>query len=203
VTNLLQNQSITNLNPYIKGLSKRFENCGFKNFIERDEKDKNAKLLCKKFFEHETEKECLLFLGSVGVGKTHLAVATLRCLKPIVKLDGYLRRATAEILNADEYFMILNDAIAKRESKLDLINKYLNQNDVFCLDDLGTKNFTEAKQENLYALINTAYLNMKRLIITTNFTLDDLAKFDERIASRLCEMSQTIILTGKDFRLTK
>lgn len=182
-------------------MPKRFAEVGFKSFVEKNESHKRAKMLCKDFFNYETEKQGLFFCGSVGVGKTHLAIATLRNLKPVPRKGGILFKAISKILNADEYFMLLNDAIAERKSKLEIIEKLLKDNDVFCLDDLGVKNFTEAKQENLYALINHAYLNLNKIIITTNFTLDDLAKFDERIASRLSEMCEVIILTGEDHRL--
>lgn len=188
------------LSAYIEGWPKRFENVGFKNFIEKNDAQKNAKLLCKGFFNYESEKKGLFFYGPVGTGKTHLAIATLRNLKP-QKNGEYMRRATARILNADEFFMILNDAVSERKSKLGIIKSLLETTDVLCLDDLGTKNFTEAKQENLYALINHAYLNLRKIIITTNFTLDDLAKFDERIASRISEMCQLIFLSGEDHRL--
>ena len=194
----MQSQSIIAL---VKGLPKKYSEVGFKNFIDRNDNDKEAKSKCLEFIKQGGKG--MFFCGAVGTGKTHLAFACLRNMQPIPTEGGYLRRCCSSILNADEFFMMLNDAIAERKSKLEIIKSLFNDNDVFCLDDLGTKNFTEAKQENLYALVNHAYLNEKKIIITTNFTLDDIARFDERISSRIVEMCDVIMLTGKDYRLSK
>lgn len=191
-----------NITSRIINLPIRFNECGFKNFIEKNESHKEAKVACKKFFSYETDKTGLFFCGTIGTGKTHLAIATLKNLKPIPVKEGLVRPATAHILNADEFFMMCNDAISEKKSKLELIKGVLTQNDVLLLDDLGTKNFTESKQENLYALINYAYLNLRKIIITTNFMLDDLATFDERIASRIYEMCHIAIIEGEDYRIT-
>lgn len=99
--------------------------------------------------------------------------------------------------------MMLNDASQTGKSKLDLIKGWLAKNDVVCLDDLGTYNMTNAKVENLYAFINTAYLDQKRIIVTTNFTMKDFDQYDKRIASRFQEMAEIIAFQETDFRKVK
>lgn len=191
------------MNSRVIGLPKRFENCGFKNFDAYNEALKNAVELCINFYKELTNKKSLLISGSVGNGKTHLAIAILRNLRPILMLQGQYRRAVAMFMVADEFFMALNDAIAEKKSKLSLMKEWLSNYDMFCLDDLGIRNMTEAKLENLYTFINCAYLEEKRIIITTNFRLDDLEKLDERIPSRLVEMAEIITLNVTDYRLRK
>lgn len=100
----------------------------------------------------------------------------------------------------DEFFQELNDCAVNRESKQAVINRYLFENDVVLLDDLGIFNWSNAKQENLYLFINRAYLDNRRIIITTNFTPEELQAKDERITSRLKEMAMFLQFNGDDFR---
>lgn len=156
--------------------------------------------LCKKYFNYETEKKSLVLCGNVGAGKTRLAVAILRNLVALphpFSSDGW-RKSSSIFLIADEFFQKLNDVV-RQSSKLDLINRFL-MHDVCCLDDLSIENFTPAKQENLYLLINRAYVDDKRLIITTNFTMEQLKEIDPRIADRLKEMAHILLFKGKSFR---
>lgn len=151
----------------------------------------------------KSEKECLVLCGNVGNGKTHLAISVLKNIKPVrFNIRQEPITPTGEYVTADEFFCELNDSLIYKRSKLEIIKKYLS-NDYLVLDDLGIKNFTEAKKENLYVLVNRAYLDKKRIIITTNFSMSDIEKIDERIASRLTEMSLIIHFGFKDYRLTK
>ena len=72
--------------------------------------------------------------------------------------------------------------------------------DMIIIDDLGIANYTPAKQENLYLLINRIYLEEKRMVFTTNFTMEQLEKLDPRITSRLAEMSKILLFTEQDYR---
>lgn len=183
----------------VNNLPKRFSNCGFKNFNANTEGLTAAVKVCIEFYQDKTEKKSLYLGGMIGNGKTHLAVATLRCLKPIQIEDNW-RRASSMFMVSDEFFMTLNDASFEKKSKLTIMRDWLEKYDVFCLDDLGTRNFTEAKLENLYTFINSAYLNEHRIIITSNFSLNELSRLDDRIPSRLTEMAEIIYLTEQDYR---
>ena len=154
------------------------------------------------YFNGKIEKESLVICGGVGVGKTHLSVALLRCMKAVPIKDNQYRRPSGMFMVADEFFMILNDAAVERRSKLSIMQQWLNQYDLFCLDDLGTRNLTEAKLENLYTFINAAYLNQSKIIITTNLLMKDFSRYDDRIPSRLCEMAEIITISSTDYRVS-
>ncbi len=186
--------------PLITGIPKRYQQYSFNNFIERGDKYKEAKLCCKEYFNYKSHKSGLFIGGPPGVGKTHLAVGTIRNLE-IITENGIPRKAKAKMIDADEYFNLLYNAINSKQSKDKVIQELYRYNDVLLLDDLGLINMTMAKQENLYLLINYTYMHLSKIIITTNFTLDEFAKYDERISSRLYEMCHIIVLTGEDYRL--
>ncbi|MBS3945292.1 MAG: ATP-binding protein [Melioribacter sp.] len=184
------------------GLPKLFADKGFNNFDCKNDFLKSTCNFCKLFYQGETEKQSLVLCGNVGNGKTHLAIAIL---KNLIELPSNLhgsRKQNALFLVADEFFMLLNDAAFEKKSKLDLIKNWLN-NEVVCLDDLGTYNMTSAKIENLYTFINHAYLENKRIIITTNFAMKEFDQYDKRIGSRLSEMAHIIAFQEQDFRKIK
>lgn len=189
----------------LSNLPKLFEDRGFSNFECKTDFLKSTVEFCIKFYQGQTEKGSLVLCGNVGNGKTHLAISILKNLKELPSKFGITgtRKQNALFLIADEFFMQLNDASQTGKSKLDLIKNWLNKNDVVCLDDLGTYNMTNAKIENLYAFINSAYLDQKRIIVTTNFTMKDFDQYDKRIASRFQEMAHIIAFQEPDFRKTK
>lgn len=189
----------------IDGIPNIFQKCGFGNFVVTDNNMIKKKKLIMEYVNDTTGKmkRSLVLCGAVGNGKTHLAVAVLKNIHSQNKnAGGEPVTATGEFMNADEFFSELTDAQFKRQSKLQIIQKHLNY-DYFLLDDLGVKNFTEAKRENLYMLINRAYSYNRHLVITTNFSMTDLEKIDERIASRLAEMALIINFNFSDYRTKK
>ena len=198
------NPSTRSLQAIIHNLPKRFEACGFKNFVADEDQLKIYADICLKFSKNPKRKSLVMF-GNVGSGKTHLAVAILRNLPPVKQNAAlYPSRPTESIfLVADEFFAEMNQAATTQKmDKNDVISKYFKNFDVILLDELRVKNFTEAKRENLYLFVNRAYLNEKSIIITTNFTPEQLEKVDEPTVSRLNEMADGFLLfTGKDFRL--
>ena len=49
-------------------------------------------------------------------------------------------------------------------------------------------------------IMNKTYLNQKRIILTTNFTMKEIAKIDRSIYDRLIEMAIIVSFNGKSFR---
>lgn len=183
-------------------LPKKYYDKTYSNFEDKTENLKVKKEKCYEFAKGETEKKSLVMTGSVGSGKTHLAVMIAKNLAKVQSSLGGFRESTVKFTVADELFTKFNDLVFEKKSKMDFIDELL-RNDLLIIDDLGVANYTPAKQENFYLLINRAYLDQRRLLITTNFTLDELAKFDERIISRLVEMAIILKFDEKDYRIKK
>ena len=58
--------------------------------------------------------------------------------------------------------------------------------DLLIIDDLGSEQLNDFAATELFNLINRKLLKKKKMLISTNFTLADLAKhYSERISSRL------------------
>lgn len=73
--------------------------------------------------------------------------------------------------------------------------------DILCLDDLGAEKMSDFKRESLYYLIDERYKNNLSIIITSNFTIQQLDELEPRIASRLQEMGKILYFRGQDYRL--
>lgn len=194
-----------NINTYraeIENLPALYKDCGFKSFEIKNEVMQKKYDTCLEFAKLKAEKKSIVLFGKVGTGKTHLAVSIMknfpkkRVNHPIIPYQPF----RSIFIIADEFFQELNDSQIYRKSKLEIIKGYLRNYDCICLDDLGIKNFTEAKRENLYLFINRAYLDKKKIILTTNFTMEEIEKIDERISSRLTEMAQLVAFNFNDYR---
>ena len=171
----------------------------------------------------------LIFMGPVGVGKTHLAVAILQGLmqRGVACLFYEFGHLLKEI--RDSYSTISNS------SELSVLAP-VYQAEVLVLDELGASIPTDWVKETLYQVINTRYNDKKLTIATTNrydeaFLLRAEAKsqadastswtahrgnedkraraqtvksLEERIGfplrSRLYEMCNTVLIEGEDYR---
>lgn len=194
-------QSITNdyvSKSKIQDLPKKYWEKTYSNFETLNNDLKNKLKICYDYACGKLEKTSLVMTGSVGSGKTHLAVMIAKNMKNIVGAYGE-RQAFVRFCVADELFVKFNDLFVIGKSKNDFIDELL-RNDLLIIDDLGVANFTPAKQENLYLLVNRAYLEEKRILVTTNFTLEQLKKLDERIVSRFLEMGTILKFNHSDFR---
>jgi DNA replication protein DnaC len=144
----------------------------------------------------------LLFMGTVGVGKTHLAVAILRSLieeKGISCLFYEFGSLLKEIQNS--YNPI------SQTSELGVLEPVFNA-DVLVLDELGASKPTDWVRDTMMQIINTRYNNRKLTIFTTNYLDGRRSERDEtleerigvRLRSRIFEMCKTVQLEGDDYR---
>ena len=145
----------------------------------------------KALADFNPRKDNIFLAGTVGTGKTHLAVAGARANLPRV---AFLRQAelSREVRGA-------RDA----EQEGEIIRGWASV-PVLILDDLGAAKDTEFMVGLLYEIIDWRYMNRPGgLIVTSNRTLDQLAEKlgDDRIPSRLAQMCKVLKMTGKDHRI--
>jgi DNA replication protein DnaC len=183
-----------------------YKDKGFKDFIAEGNLAEK-KQTCLDFAQGKLEKKSLILCGKVGTGKTHLTIAIAKNYsrpRSITTMEDIKGEQVFKIkmIDADEFFWELNDIASSNKSKLEYL-KNLLYNDLVIIDDLGIANFTPAKQENLYVLINKCYQNNFPIIITTNFTMEELEKVDARIPSRLNEMATILSFNFDDYRVKK
>jgi DNA replication protein DnaC len=136
----------------------------------------------------------LWFFGSVGTGKTTLAMLVSRhALDAGHSVAIYsLPRLLAEIRTTfdDE----------RGTSYVDLLDR-LTSVDLLHVDDVGAEKTSPWVLEQLYAIVNARYEDERAIIITTNLERDELAEqINERTVSRLEEMCEVLPLWGADAR---
>ena len=137
----------------------------------------------------------LWFFGSVGTGKTTLAMLVSRhALEAGRSVAIYsLPRLLAEIRTTF-------DDDGRGNSYVDLLDR-LTAVDLLHIDDVGAEKTSAWVLEQLYAIVNARYEDERSVIITTNLERDDLAEqINERTVSRLEEMCEVLPLWGADAR---
>jgi DNA replication protein DnaC len=203
----------------------RFRGCDFHNYYPKNDTQYFAHSFASRLVEEFPAVETgLLFMGSVGVGKTHLAIAVL---KELIGKKGVscLFYESGSLLKAiqDSY----NPVSQSSEMRV-LAPVY--QAEVLVLDELGATVPTNWVRDTLYQIINTRYNNKKLTIFTTNYLdeprsaaeeapdsgdqkrrrsfaadrVQELTTLEERIGtplrSRLYEMCKKVKIEGDDYR---
>lgn len=139
----------------------------------------------------------LLFIGNTGLGKTFLT----NCIADKIIKKGY----TAIYQTAPMLMDILIEhkfSYGSNSSKQEY-EKIFNS-DLLIIDDLGTETMSNIKFTELFNIINTRLLNDKKIVISTNLTLNELYKaYDERVISRLIGNFKICKFIGEDIRLKK
>lgn len=184
-------------------IPKRYEHCDLDSYLPSHESQKKAKLFVQRFLDRYPRIDIgLLFLGTCGVGKTHLAVALL---KKIVteKGDGCLFYDFRDLLRDIQASW---NSVSKT-SELEVLEPVLEAK-VLVLDELGANKPTDWVRDTITHIINCRYNDKKLTIFTSNY-LDTSGNHKEesltdrigvRLRSRLYEMCREIEIYGDDFR---
>lgn len=217
-------------NPAIRSLDAarippRFRECSFHNYFPKNDSQFFAHSFASRLVEDYPAVETgLLFTGSVGVGKTHLAIAIL---KELIEKKG----AKCLFYESGSLLKTIQDSynpISQTSEMRVLAPVY--QADVLVLDELGATVPTNWVRDTLYQIINTRYNNKKLTIFTTNYLdearaggddkdvadtkrrnrsfasdrIQEMTTLEERIGtplrSRLYEMCKKVMIEGEDYR---
>ena len=209
-------------------IPRRYEHCSLDSFEtafpSATRSLKTAHLNAKKFVESyplETRGTGLLLTGSIGVGKTHLAVGILQALVAE-------RGATGLFYDYRELLKQVQNSYNRQVQATELeILKPVFEAEVLVLDELGASKPTDWVWDTVAHILNTRYNDRRTTIITTNYanagplgsvpelgqgslaqaraasreeTLGD--RIGERMRSRLQEMCVLVEMNGVDFRQT-
>ena len=185
----------------------RYRECSFEGFQfwgSGEMQLMQAKTLATRYAEeYPLNKSGLLFMGQPGVGKTHLAVATLRYL-------ALQKGAACLFVDVQDLLRSLQATFDRQSglTELELLQPVLTA-EVLVLDDLGGRQFSPWVEETLAHIVTTRYNERRSTLVTTNYldappnpktpTLAD--RIGPRVRSRLHELCQLVVVTGDDFRM--
>jgi DNA replication protein DnaC len=143
------------------------------------------------------DKVNLIFLGGVGLGKTHLATA----LGYAACLQGY------SVLFASAIEVINTLAVAKNTGRLKAELKKYTKPALLILDELGYLPIDKAGADLLFQVISLRY-EQGAIVITSNRAFKEWPKIFNNdstltaaILDRLLHHAETIIIEGKSFRM--
>jgi DNA replication protein DnaC len=201
----------------------RYEHCELANFDVRkstatghDNTSLSAAKICAQRFVEEYPTDFgLLFVGTTGVGKTHLAVAILREL---------ILRKGVECLFYDFHDLLktIRDSYnpGTQNTELGVLQPVLDA-EVLLLDELAGSNPSDWVKETLHHIINWRYNYKKVTLITTTMTARDasarrggrqpsgedipdldytLNQLGVTLRSRLYEMCKLVEMSSDDYR---
>ena len=202
-----------------------YENSTLDTFIVDPNSDEpslgKARYTARKFisaYPLETRGKGLLITGTVGTGKTHLAVAILRSL-----IEN--RGATGLFCHYHELIKQVQNSFNPevKATEMQVLAPILNV-EVLVLDELGATKPSDWVFDTISHILNTRYNENRTTIITTNYrnqqalltsssnlspleqsreamrreTLGD--RIGERMLSRLQEMCVVLEMVGPDYR---
>ncbi len=203
-------------------IPKRYAHCTFDDFETQlpwsDPSQRKALLLARNFakaYPLDTDDNGLLLTGSIGIGKTHLAVSLLRAL--ILE-----RGAKGLFVDYRDLLKQVQNSYNRNVQATELeVLRPVFEAEVLVLDELGASKPTDWVWDTVAHILNTRYNDRLTTIITTNYanlpplggdvsgvaniraavreeTLGD--RIGERMRSRLQEMCVIVDMRGEDFR---
>lgn len=141
------------------------------------------------------QSKSLMFTGSAGLGKTHMALAIA---------DTVLRRGFDVLYTSSAALAAqLSREHFDRDNTQDPWLEACKEADLLILDDLGTEYITQLTISVLYELINTRMLCGRPTIYTTNITDQAIfeARYTEKVASRILGGCKVFRFFGVDLRM--
>ena len=140
----------------------------------------------------------MLFMGTTGLGKTHLSTALAKTV--IDKHFDVLYVTATGMMGDFEQKRFGNSAI---EGDVGDTDRYYSA-DLLIIDDLGTEIANQFTTTCLYDVINARIIKRKSTIISTNLKMDEIRKrYWDRITSRIFGEYQPVSFVGTDIRQQK
>lgn len=131
----------------------------------------------------------LIFIGTVGTGKTHLALAIIRECGGMYRLSPNI---VEELRRAKSF--------TAKESEAEILDNY-GSSRLLVIDEIGRGVAAAEEQYMLYQIINERYNRRKPTILISNQTKKDFLNYvGIAAADRLTESAQVVEFAGKSYR---
>ncbi len=141
-------------------------------------------------------RECIVFVGPPGVGKTHLAIALGR--------EACGRKRRVQFFTATG--LATAYAEAREERMIQKLERSIERRDLIIIDELGYVPLGQGGAENLFSFFSQCY-ERTSVIVTTNLPFSQWPQIfgDERLTGalldRLTHRVHVIEIKGESYRL--
>lgn len=166
----------------------------FKNFESWNELTKKIKGITTNYYLRfneieKTNHNSILFSGQPGAGKTHLSIALA---------NNFIKKDNKRVVYMSYRDVITNlkQNILDKDYYKNLVNKY-KLAEILLIDDLFKGKVNETDINIMFEIINHRYINKLPIIVSTEYLVEEILRFDEAIGSRIYEMSKNFIVEIK------
>lgn len=188
------------------GVQKRYQHCSFAWIKEHGvfhDCDKENYRRAYQYGQNITnairEGKGLMLRGSVGTGKTTLAIAIMR-----KAVEQGIHCLFVNNISLNDRLLNLLNSDRKELANYD---KLLRTVPLLVIDDFGVESDRNSKSwlvEKMESIIGERYDRMLPIIITTNLTKDEIKdRYNERIYDRLRDTCDLVIFRGQSLRGNK
>ena len=197
---LLKNEAYEKLNEISPLKISRFEDFNLSYYDNLPEKHRSAmyKTLeyCKNYAEKfSTHSDSLLFMGSTGLGKSHISLAIAGTV---------IEKGFGVVYGSTQSFASMIERERFKETENEDVATTLISADLLILDDLGVEFQSPYVTSVLYNIIDSRVMKNAPTIISTNLSKEDMQKkYSERLVSRIFGGFSRINFYGRDIRLLK
>lgn len=200
----------------VAGIPKGFEHCSLENYQTVGEPARQkAALFARRFIEEYIPgaRQGMLFEGSVGLGKTHLAVAIAKALIAnkgvrvrFLDVPAFIQHMRRQI--GLQQMLRKGRDVELGETETEILAEVW-KSELVVLDDLGATAPSDYVMDSMDSIIRQLYNDPRPLLVTTNYTLTPdknhiglFERIGERMVSRIHELCDVRLgwLEGTDWR---
>lgn len=177
---------------FCKTVPERYWNESLETYRAETTEQKKALNLAHRFVNGCKAKRfiTLVFLGSVGTGKTHLACSALREV-------GGKYKTISEICTELEK----SRSFSSSETEEELL-KYYGSRPLLVIDEIGRGNNPQKEQYAIYQVMNARYNKRKPTILISNKSKKEFFEYiGNATADRLTESAQVMEFNGSSYRV--